>query len=71
MLEHMTIPQPQDPEVIRRIEVTLPPRLLNELDAATRGRKVHISRSRVIAVAIRRFLDDGGVETLPTYPDWP
>lgn len=67
----MTIRQPQDPEVIRRIEVSLPPRLLNELDAATSGRKVHVSRSRVIAVAIRRFLDEGGVEELPIYPDWP
>lgn len=67
----MTIRQPQDPEVIRRIEVSLPPHLLNELDAATSGRKVHVSRSRIIAVAIRRFLDEGGVEELPTYPDWP
>lgn len=71
MFGQMTVRQPQDPEVIRRIEVSLPPRLLNELDAATRGRRVHISRSRVIAVAIRRFLDDSGVEALPTYPDWP
>jgi metal-responsive CopG/Arc/MetJ family transcriptional regulator len=67
----VTIRQPQDPDVIRRIEVSLPPHLLNELDAATGGRKVHISRSRVIAIAIRRFLDEGGVEALPTYPDWP
>ncbi|HJU81204.1 MAG TPA: hypothetical protein VJ796_05590 [Acidimicrobiia bacterium] len=67
----MTIRQPDDPQVIRRIEVSLPPRLLNELDAATRGRKVHISRSRVIAVAIRRFLDQGGADELPVYPDWP
>lgn len=67
----MTIRQPQDREVIRRIEVSLPPRLLNELDAATAGRAVHISRSRVIAVAIRRFLDEGGIAELPTNPDWP
>jgi metal-responsive CopG/Arc/MetJ family transcriptional regulator len=67
----MTIRQPQDREVIRRIEVSLPPHLLNELDAATSGRKVHIGRSRVIAVAIRRFLDEDGVADLPLYPDWP
>jgi hypothetical protein len=67
----MTIRQPQDPEIIRRIEVSLPPHLLNELDSALSGRRVHVSRSRVIAVAIRRFLDDGGVKSLPLYPDWP
>ena len=30
--------------MIRRIKVSLPPRLLNKLDAATAGRKVHVSR---------------------------
>jgi hypothetical protein len=67
----MTIRQPQDPRVIRRIEVSIPPHLLNELDAASHRRTVHVSRSRIIAIAIRRFLDQGGVEELPLYPDWP
>jgi hypothetical protein len=66
---HMTARQLQDPEVIES-RFRFLPTYSTSLTPPLAG-KVHVSRSRVIAVAIRRFLDEGGVESLPTYPDWP
>jgi hypothetical protein len=59
------------PDGFRRIEVTLPPALVVELDRAIGNRHIRVSRSRIVALAIRHFLDDGGMEMFPTYPDWP
>lgn len=70
----MTIRQADDrlPDGFRRIEVTLPPALVVELDAAAIGhRKIRVSRSRIVALAIRRFLDKDGMEMFPHLPDWP
>ncbi|MGH8926771.1 MAG: hypothetical protein ACRDWH_00345 [Acidimicrobiia bacterium] len=53
------------------IEVALPSSLVVELDAAIAHRSINVSRSRVVALAIRQFLDQGGMDMFPTYPDWP
>lgn len=47
------------------------PSLVVELDAAITHCSINVSRSRVVALAIRQFLDQGGMEMFPTYPDWP
>lgn len=59
------------PAGLRRIEVALPPSLVVELDAAMTHRRINVSRSRVVAMAIRRFLDQDGMEMFPIYPHWP
>jgi metal-responsive CopG/Arc/MetJ family transcriptional regulator len=45
----------------RRIDVTLPALLVAELDRDTLNLGFYVSRSHVIEVAIRQFLDRGGV----------
>ena len=48
---------------IRRIDVTLPAVLVAELDHDILELGYYVSRSSVIEVAIRQFLDRGGVRS--------
>lgn len=62
-------PQPSDRPTsrlyrgIRRIDVTLPAVLVAELDRDILDLGYFVSRSSVIEVAIRQFLDRGGVKS--------
>ena len=57
-------PEQRIPEGLRRLEILLPIEMVVELDVGIAKRGGWVSRSRVIAQAVRAFIDDGGLETL-------
>ncbi|NOY57227.1 MAG: hypothetical protein GXP34_14770 [Actinobacteria bacterium] len=60
----MYAPKRHIPQAHRRIEVLLPATLVAALDQDTTRLDRWISRSKVIGVAIRHYLDDGGAPAL-------
>jgi len=57
-------PEQRIPEGQRRLEILLPVEMVVELDIGIAKSGSWISRSRVIAQAVRAFIDKGGLETL-------
>ena len=64
-------PEQRIPEGLRRLEILLPIEMVVELDLGIAKRGNWISRSKVIAMAVRAFIDNGGLETLASRMDWP
>ena len=56
-------PEQRIPEGLRRLEILLPIDMVVELDVGIAKRGDWISRSKVIAMAVRAFIDKGGLET--------
>ena len=57
-------PEQRIPEGLRRLEILLPIEMVVELDVGIARSGSWVSRSRVIAKAVRAFIDSGGLETL-------
>lgn len=57
-------PEQRIPEGQRRLEILLPIEMVVELDVGIAKSGGWISRSRVIAQAVRAFIDQGGLLTL-------
>ena len=56
----------------RRIQLHMPAKLVVELDlaiAAEHADNIYWSRADTIAVAVRRFLNQGGMQLMPATPD--
>ena len=58
------------PKGLRRVLVLLPIRMVVDLDARIAGSNQNLSRSKVVAFAVRRLLDEGGVEDISADLDW-
>jgi hypothetical protein len=57
-------PEQRIPEGLRRLEILLPIEMVVELDIGIAKSGSWVSRSRVIAQAVRAFIDNGGLLTL-------
>jgi len=57
-------PEQRIPEGLRRLEILLPIEMVVELDVGIAKSGSWVSRSRVIAQAVRAFIDNGGLQTL-------
>lgn len=67
-------PDQRIPSGLRRLQVLLPVEMVVELDVGIARSQSYLSRSKVVALAIRKFIDEGGLEGLPpslTWPDMP
>lgn len=64
-------PDQRIPPGLRRLEVLLPVEMVVELDVGIAQSKSWLSRSKVIALAVRRFIDGGGLTTLESTMGWP
>jgi metal-responsive CopG/Arc/MetJ family transcriptional regulator len=58
------------PKGLRRVLVLLPIQMVVDLDARIAQSRTSLSRSKVVALALKRFLDEGGVEDTSTDLDW-
>lgn len=58
------------PDGRRRLQVLLPVEMVVELDVGMARSQTYLSRSKVVALALRRFIDDGGLEALPANVTW-
>lgn len=58
------------PDGLRRLQVLLPVEMVVELDVGIARSQTYLSRSKVVALALRRFMDDGGLEALPANVTW-
>lgn len=58
------------PKGLRRVLVLLPIRMVVDLDARIAESNSSLSRSKVVALAVRRYLDQARVEDLSPDLDW-
>lgn len=65
-VRHMSLypPEQRIPEGQRRLEILLPIEMVVELDIGIAKSGSWMSRSRVIARAVRAFIDNGGLKAL-------
>ena len=59
------------PDGLRRLEVLLPIEMVVELDVGIAQSQSYVSRSKVIAIAVRTFIDSHGLELLKPGMTWP
>ena len=63
-------PEQQIPDGLRRLQVLLPIDMVVELDVGIARSQTYLSRSKVVALAVRRFIDEGGLAALPANVTW-
>lgn len=61
---------PASPKGPRRVLVLLPIRMVIDLDARITASRTSLSRSKVIATAIRRYLDENHIDDLSPELEW-
>jgi len=59
------------PDGLRRLQILLPLEMVVELDVGIARSRTYLSRSKVVALAVRRFIDIGGLESLEPNQAWP
>ena len=59
------------PEGLRRVQVLLPVEMVVELDIGIARTQSYLSRSKVIALAVRKLIDGGDLEHLGPTQSWP
>jgi hypothetical protein len=64
-------PEQRIPDGLRRLEVLLPIEMVVELDVGIAQSLSYLSRSKVIAMAVRSFIDNHGLELLTSGMAWP
>lgn len=64
-------PEQRIPDGLRRLEVLLPIEMVVELDVGIAQSRSYLSRSNVIAMAVRSFIDNHGLELLTSGMVWP
>ncbi|MFN2487743.1 MAG: hypothetical protein ABR609_14260 [Acidimicrobiia bacterium] len=63
-------PEQRIPEGLRRLQVLLPFEIVVELDVGIARSQTYLSRSKVVTLALRKFIDEGGLERLPASATW-
>jgi len=59
------------PDGLRRLQILLPVEMVIELDVGIARSQSYLSRSKVIALAVRKFIEAGELERLEVSKAWP
>lgn len=59
------------PDGLRRLQILLPVEMVVELDVGIARSQSYLSRSKVTALAVRKFIEAGELERLEVSKAWP
>ena len=70
-VSHLYSPEQRIPEGLRRLQILLPIDMVVELDVGIARSQSYLSRSKVIALAVKSLIDQGGLDHLDPELAWP